>query len=186
LQGIDDYIKAHSSPEYIIHVESSKEVSLISKPFGPFSQRETFVKSFFSGAVFPFACYMPIEDFIIELQSKFVPDETIKKLLEIVSNIQFKASEQFTDSGHTQSVTAKAGIAKIETVDLPNPVTLRPFRTFSEVEQPASSFVFRMKFEGKPQAGLWTAGGTAWELEAIANIHSWLIGVTKGQIPIIA
>ena len=34
-------------------------------------------------------------------------------------------------------------------VKVPNPVTLRPFRTFIEVEQPESKFIFRMREGGR-------------------------------------
>jgi len=60
-------------------------------------------------------------------------------------------------------------------VAVPNPVTLRPYRTFSEVEQPASQFVFRMKTGGSsPSCALFNADGGAWALEAIENIKRWL------------
>lgn len=66
----------------------------------------------------------------------------------------------------------KTGIANIEDVVLPNPVTLRPYRTFNEVEQPASSFVFRAK-DG-PMFALFEADNGAWRGQAMQNIKAYL------------
>ena len=58
---------------------------------------------------------------------------------------------------------------------LPNPVTLRPFRTFTEVEQPASSFVFRAKQkDGGMEFMLVEADGGAWRGEAMRNIKEYM------------
>ncbi|MNW60692.1 hypothetical protein D3C74_386970 [compost metagenome] len=70
--------------------------------------------------------------------------------------------------GMTQSVVAKTGVATVEDVKVPNPVLLAPYRTFVEVEQPESSFVFRMK-DG-PSAALFEADGGAWRNDVIANV----------------
>ncbi|MEB9782308.1 hypothetical protein P4K16_30685, partial [Bacillus cereus] len=53
-----------------------------------------------------------------------------------------------------------------------NPVQLSPYRTFVEVEQPESKFVFRMR-EGA-RCGLFEADGGAWKLEAMNNIKEYL------------
>ena len=76
------------------------------------------------------------------------------------------------DDGVTQAVTVKKGIAAVENVTLPNPVTLRPYRTFTEVEQPASQFVFRAA-EG-PEFMLVEADGGAWKHEAMQNIKKFM------------
>ncbi|MEB9776454.1 hypothetical protein P4K25_31445, partial [Bacillus cereus] len=55
---------------------------------------------------------------------------------------------------------------------VPNPVQLSPYRTFVEVEQPESKFVFRMR-EGA-RCGLFEADGGAWKLEAMNNIKEYL------------
>lgn len=57
---------------------------------------------------------------------------------------------------------------------VPNPVKLRPYRTFHEVEQPASDFIFRMKSERGISCALFEADGGAWENAAMANIKNYL------------
>lgn len=59
---------------------------------------------------------------------------------------------------------------------IPSPVTLKPYRTFTEVEQPESQFVFRMKedkYDGV-QCALFEADGGAWKLGAMEYIKEYL------------
>jgi hypothetical protein len=56
-------------------------------------------------------------------------------------------------------------------------VELRPYRTFREIEQPASKFVLRVKRGGegqKPGCALFEADGGFWKLEAIENIRKYI------------
>jgi hypothetical protein len=69
-------------------------------------------------------------------------------------------------------VTAKSGISTVENVIVPNPVMLCPFRTFAEVEQPESEFVFRMQTGFK--AALFEADGGKWKLYAMQNVKAYL------------
>ena len=78
------------------------------------------------------------------------------------------------DDGMTQRVTARSGISLVKQVSVPNPVVLAPYRTFTEVEQPKSPFVFRIRQTGdEVQAALFAADADAWKREAIANIRDW-------------
>ena len=59
---------------------------------------------------------------------------------------------------------------------VPNPVRLRPYRTFLEVEQPASEFVFRMKqdkYDGITCA-IFEADGGAWKVAAMKAIKDYM------------
>lgn len=59
---------------------------------------------------------------------------------------------------------------------VPNPVILRPYRTFLEVEQPESKFIFRIKEgrDGTPMFKLIEADGGLWKYEAVASIKAFL------------
>jgi hypothetical protein len=63
-------------------------------------------------------------------------------------------------------------------------VRLAPWRTFREVAQPVSSFLFRVQKAGDlPQFALFEADGSAWKLEAVANIARMLsAGVTEAIV----
>lgn len=60
---------------------------------------------------------------------------------------------------------------------MPNPVSLIPYRTFKEVDQPASKFVFRMRDGAHgPEMALFDADGGAWEVAAMQALHEYLSG----------
>ena len=89
--------------------------------------------------------------------------------------------------------TIKQGIASKADVLVPNPVTLTPYRTFLEVKQPSSEFVFRIKDNGgTPAFMLVEAEGGLWRAEAMQNIKEYLtkaledISDEKSKITIIA
>lgn len=53
--------------------------------------------------------------------------------------------------------------------------TMMNYRTFLEVEQPASDFVFRVgESRGEPTFKLTEADGGRWKLDAMANIKMYL------------
>lgn len=91
------------------------------------------------------------------------------------------------DDGITQTVTIKKGVTKSVLATLPNPVTLAPYRTFAEVEQPPSQYVFRLQSGngGVPSAALFEVKDTKWQLAAIASVKAWLSGKV-GELKIIA
>ena len=66
------------------------------------------------------------------------------------------------------------GIASKSDAVVPNPVKLRPYRTFVEVEQPVSEFVFRMKDNNGITCALFEADGGAWKNTAMRNIKNYL------------
>ena len=72
-------------------------------------------------------------------------------------------------------VKTLTGVVKVEEVILSPIVNLAPFRTFAEVDQPISKFLFRMRREGNHvSAALFEADGGAWRLEAMKNIAEYL------------
>lgn len=99
----------------------------------------------------------------------------------------------FTDDGISQQVVMKTGVTKKENAIIPNPVRLIPYRTFLEVEQPESEFVFRIT-EGRggaPAFKLVSADGGRWEAVAVDNVKSYLMDAladipNREQITIIA
>lgn len=175
LTGIEDY--APDTKKQMIHVVDHKRVELLDADFADaWLTRSIYLKAVHESPVFRFGQRMDVESFIIAIQAMFVQDENTAAILKIVGNIKDEAVNQFNDDGVTQSVTARAGISRVDIVPVPNPVTLRPYRTFMEVEQPASTFVFRMQ-SGKgqpPSCALFEADGRMWSLTAIQSIKAWL------------
>ena len=174
---VDFYNESTEDFSMIAHIVDHKTVALMDSGFSDdWLTRSTYLSAVHGSPVFAFGRNMDVESFIINLQAMFVPDENTAAILKIVGNIKEEAVTQHTDDGVTQAVTARAGIARLESVPVPNPVTLRPYRTFMEIEQPASTFVFRMT-GGKgqqPSCALYEADGRMWQLEAIKSIKAWL------------
>ena len=111
----------------------------------------------------------------------------------MAANITDQQNEQYSDDGVTQQVVIKSGVAHKDNAIVPNPVNLTPYRTFLEVDQPASDFIFRIrKNEGSaPTFKLVAADGGTWKAEAVANVKKYLEEALKDipnreQITIIA
>ena len=138
---------------------------------------------------FPFDRFIDSEEFVISFQSKFVKNEGRDILLKVMGNVAEENVKAVGDDGVSQSVEIRQGVATKAEVLVPNPVTLAPYRTFLEVEQPESQFVFRMK-EG-PRGAIFEADGGAWRNQAIVNIREYLVGaleeeINNGRITILA
>lgn len=177
------------APATIVHVVSDQQVDVISPLFGPFKQREKFATASPFKLEHRFDRYMPVEDFVIYLQSMFVQDEAALQVLKVVGNLTQGSETNVADDGITQRVTAKAGVARVAVVDLPNPVTLRPYRTFLDILQPASEFVLRIKADKDegPRCALFEADGGAWRLGALEHIKAYMVNkLDPGQAVIIA
>lgn len=185
LAGIGDFIESHKdllkSP--VIHVVNSGEVKIFSLLDEKHRDRENYCTAELARGQFNFGSFMDLETFMIGVQANFEHDDNILLVQQKVGTIKQDASVSVLDDGISQATTAKKGIAGVENVVVPNPVTLRPHRTFSEVEQPASDFVLRIR-EGA-RVALHEADGGSWELEAIKNIAEWLKEENPG-IPVIA
>lgn len=112
------------------------------------------------------------ETAIIELRSKFIPNEGTEYLLDLLSRITSENGVTTKDNGVTQQVEARSGIS-LKTMESIKPrVKLVPYRTFTEVAQPESEFLTRLDGEGK--VGFFEADGGAWQLAAKQNIAEYL------------
>lgn len=174
LTGLVDYIKEDVDQKehpWVIHVVNFDLVSLLSPLKNDFS-RNLYINATAMTPNIQFNQFHHIEQFNIMLQSCFLENENKASILKIIGNIKEENVRNTGDDGISQSVTAKVGIAKVDNVVVPNPVSLIPFKTFAEVEQPEIKFVFRMK-DG-PQAALFEADGGAWKLRTILKIKEFL------------
>lgn len=175
LTGLVDYIKSDLDklPEkLLIQVISPREVALYS-PLNADREREQYISA---KAILPdnvvYDRFIGTEQFNIMLQSAFVDVGTKSALLKYTGLIQDEAVKTTGDDGVSQQVTVKTGVASVGQAIVPNPVELAPYRTFPEVEQPISKFIFRMQ-EG-PKAALYEADGGAWRNKAILSIKEYL------------
>jgi len=183
LTSVVDYIKSNIDKlgSVIVHVVSPVEVDVMSA-LNSDRAREQYISS---RALLPnnikFNTFMDTESFNIMMQSSFVthavevdgaPKDYRKMLLKVTGCVKDELIKQVGDDGVSQSATIKTGVASIGDVVVPNPVMLSPYRTFQEVEQPLSSFIFRMT-DG-PKAALFEADGGMWKNDAIESIKGFL------------
>ena len=178
LTGLLDYISSNTdalSKKMIVHVVNPETVELYSC-LDEERCREQFAIVKAKIPCFRYENYMEHEQFCIALQAKFIDDVTSDKdtVLKFAGTVEDGTVAQYGDDGVTQKATVKTGIASKSDALIPNPVTLRPYRTFLEVEQPMSEFIFRMRSGHGVECALFEADGGAWENEAMQSIKAYL------------
>ena len=184
LTSLVDYLKGGidtMADQMLVQVVSPLEVRLVSK-LDTDRKRECLVAVKALVPEFAYGKYMEQESFVIALQSKFMENKDRGLLLRFAGTVKDESIAQYGDDGVTQKATVKAGIASVEDAVVPNPVTLQPFRTFVEVGQPESAFVFRMRQgEGRRvECAIFEADGGAWKNEAMRLIKEYLQENLKG------
>jgi hypothetical protein len=191
LTGLVAYIQSkveRSADPLFLQVLDEKTVYLKSS-LAVDGSRETLVIASAIVPRFAYDTFLSIEELNISLQAKFVASDDSRVMLKVIGNIKEENVKETGDNGISQAVTIKTGIASMDDVKVPNPVALAPYRTFLEVEQPTSNFIFRMK-DG-PKGAIFEADGGAWRNEAIENVSKFLAAalteeIVRGHITIIA
>lgn len=184
LRSLVDYIKSEAdtmSDKMIVHVVSPTQVNLFSN-LDYDRNREYMVEVHAELPEFPFDQFIGHETFLISVQSKFVPNTDSDLLLKFAGTVESGTITDYGDDGISQKATVKTGVASKADAVIPSPVRLKPYRTFTEVEQPESQFVFRMKedkYDGV-QCALFEADGGAWKLHAMESIQEYLEEQLKG------
>lgn len=164
--------------KYIIQIVSPTEVNLISS-LDADRKREVLVEVSAETPGFRFGSYIQNEEFIIGVQSKFLDEGAEKNdkpvILKFAGNVKAGTVAEYGDTGIGQKATVKMGAASLSEVEVPSPCYLMPFRTFTEVKQPMSSFIFRVKDDKNfgVEFALFEADGGAWKNEAKANIKKY-------------
>ena len=178
LTSLVDYIKSNidtMADKMIVEVASPTKVRLFS-PLDDNRKREYLVEVDARVPEFNFNNFMGQEKFCINLQSKFQDEYDRALVLKFAGTVEAGTVAEYGDDGVTQKATVKTGIASKSDALVPNPVKLTPYRTFLEVKQPASDFIFRMKqdkYDGIVCA-IFEADGGAWKMEAAHRIKEYL------------
>ncbi|WP_034620161.1 hypothetical protein [Lacrimispora indolis] len=184
LTSLVDYAKSFTvemSDQMLVQVVSPTEVKLISC-LDSDRKRECLVSVKAMIPEFGYGRYMDHESFIIALQSKFIENKDRELLLRFAGTVKDESIAQYGDDGVTQKATIKTGITSVGEAIVPNPVNLKPFRTFVEVDQPESAFIFRMRQNNGVECAIFEADGGAWKNEAMRNIKKYL-GFALEELP---
>lgn len=175
LTSLVDYIKSGMDKKFsklLVHVISPNEVALYSE-LGTDEVRDCYMlcKALTPNNV-KYNNFLDTESFNIMLQSSFIDNDDKAILLKVTGNVKEENVQQVGDDGVSQGIAIRTGVASVANVVVPNPVVLAPFRTFPEVKQPESKFIFRM--QSGPRAALYEADGGAWRNEAMNRVKEYL------------
>lgn len=159
----------------LVHVLGPARVDVL----GPLStrhrRREALVTANAQVPAFRYGEYLEAESFNVALQTIFADSEDRPVALKIASGLRKGSEVQQKDDGLTQQVSVNRGVSLLENVTIKNPVKLRPWRTFPEVEQPVGLYVLRLReATSGVQLALFDADGGAWELAARKSVAEWL------------
>ena len=182
LEGLAAYvgknIDKYKAEELMIHIISHKKVVLTTKLSDVYKSREVLLSAdtdLFSDD-FNFGQKYDQEGFVINVMTKFVSSKPQAELLRIASSLKSGKAKEVDDDGMTQQVVVKDG-AMVKKENIKNPMALAPYRTFREIEQPTSLFVFRVhngyRDDDEPSMSLNEADGSAWKLKAIQGIREY-------------
>ena len=176
LTAVVDYIKGKTEElqkTMILHVVSPTQVRLCS---GLIDERirEGLLRADAIVNEFVFDNYYSQERFLIELQANFLETYDLRTIMQVAGNIKTGTTANYSDDGISQKTTVKMGV-ELNDVIVPNPVKLRPYRTFAEIEQPESAYVFRINDTDKgPQFKLVEADGGLWKNATMRKIKEYL------------
>lgn len=193
LAGFADLVRANLEEQdfptnFLIHIEDEGTVTLKARESDEYGRRLMLVKAQpVSFDRFRFGQWQDQETFAIALASLFADSEDKQYVLNVASSLTNDASSNSEDDGFTQRVNLKAGLRLKDAVTLKPRVDLAPYRTFPEVDQPVSQFVFRARCNGEstPMLMLVEADGGRWKIDAIAEIRRVMESFGL-NIPIIA
>jgi len=176
LTSLVDYIASEIDKmkgKMIVHVVSPTEVRLYSA-LDIERSRENVAVVKARVPEFEFGRFIDHENFLINMQAKFIRNEDRDLILKFAGTVEDGTVAQYGDDGVTQQATVKNGIASKTDAIVPNPVALIPYRTFIEVNQPESNFIFRMKSDRGVQCAIFEADGGAWKNDAMYHIKKYL------------
>ena len=192
LTGLVDLIQCHLdallADDWVLYVGNHAEVSLLHRSTDAYGRRVRLASvKLDDGQPFPFGRFVEREEFIIGLHSRFVSNVDHAMVVRLCSNLEASKVAMAEDDGISQRATIKQGVTLKETVTVKGRVGLRPYRTFREIEQPASEFIFRLRSKdgAVPDCALFEADGGKWKLDAVLAIKTWLESKNLGM-PVMA
>lgn len=177
LAGLIEYCDTivRGDNQIIIHIAGYNQVNCYSMNVDKWQRRILYAKAApIQGCTYQFGYQLDIEKFIIALRANFVPSETIDNIISTVGNITDNEIKDFADDGITQTATVRSGINLKAKIELPPVIRLAPYRTFIEIEQPKSDFIFRVKKgDNAPTCAIHECNDNRWKFEAIDRIETW-------------
>lgn len=182
LAGLADLIRADLealdmpalATNFVIHVQDEQTVTLKPKVTDDHGRRLTLIQARpVAFRQFQFGQWMSQEEFVIAVAALFAETPDKAYVLNLASILANDATSTSEDDGFTQRANVKAGLRMKEATLIKPRVALAPYRTFPEIPQPVSEFVFRARCAGEsqPMLMLVEADGGRWKINAMAEIR---------------
>ena len=118
------------------------------------------------------------EEAQIALRTRFQETADTPYVQKLLSEISCGAKIVYNDNGIATTITTQKGVALQSNECIRPIVTLRPYRTFQEVEQPESIFLIRVSDRG---ISFTEADGGMWKLRARETVKAWLEGRLQAE-----
>ncbi len=158
------------------HIESPNQVSIVGTLRGDRTREEFLIAKCSDLADDLLGRWRPREEFQIQLMTRFAPNDQLDELVKLVGNIHSGATRKVTDDGVSQEVTVQKTVGSVERRKLGGRFSLRPHRSFPEIEPTEQVFLFRIKDTGTDiSCCLFEADGGRWKVPAIAAIAEYLV-----------
>lgn len=114
---------------------------------------------------------MSFDEMQIALRTRFQETKDMPYVQKLLSEISTGAKVTFNDNGVATTIVTKKGIDLQANETIRPIVTLRPYRTFQEVDQPESIFLIRINERGITFV---EADGGMWKLRARETVKAFL------------
>ncbi len=161
-----------------INIETEKAVTVLTSMDNE-KERERPYSALAEGSKFNFGRGYDYENFVISIRSLFTQSQETANLLQLLKKVANVESVEVEDDGISQQVVAKQGAMLASDIKISPILKLAPFRTFIEVEQPESEFLFRIS---EKTFALYEADGGAWKIRAKQNIRAFFEQSLKDEI----
>ncbi len=114
---------------------------------------------------------MGFEEAQIAMRTRFQETPDTIYTLKLLSDICCGAKVVYNDNGIATTITTQKGVALQSNDQIRPIITLKPYRTFQEVEQPESIFLIRVNERG---ISFTEADGGMWKLKARQTVKAFL------------
>lgn len=174
----DDFDKVYQPEELAILIESPASVKLVTRPVTSNLERAYPLEAVLPEGLkaFTFGQFIDLELFTIALASLFEPTPDLEMIASYIRKVDASEQVTYTDDGVTQVAQVRRGAsgAVTDAQQAPRYANLRPYRTFREIDQPESRFLFRLKTaDGKVGCALFEADGGSWRISAAESIAEY-------------
>lgn len=178
-----------------VHIRSPTVVEAVQRDPDPYGRRLVAVRAQVDVThAFPFDRYLDAEDFIVRLQTGFLPYardgaecETgdLSAVLALAGSLRPEKLTTLEDDGVTQVATVRRTAGRLAASAVRNPVALYPLGvTFSDIAPPRWRLILRLKQDGEalPQLAIFRCGDDGWGIELRRNIARKLVEVFPGVV----